>query len=479
MTVEQISRHLTELCAHIISRSPYWSESRGCRPMLHVILNPAAGGFMREAVRNQFFDDLESRIQAFLPMEMVMSHSEARARISIYPTQAPGSGSIIARDILDRFQLAGVQEDDQYPPASSRENRSQGESGRDWPYSPETEGARGWIPSRETDRPEHLIMSIGGDGTHLEVLNGLIESLGSGAGNGPSLGSARTSGSSPGADDAVVGLCRVPMGTGNDGVDLLSSGDIAGVLYARAGLAAPEARAVRVTTARGEVAVAGNIAGLGLDAYVVFLSERYKRILPGNIYKFAADLGVLSYKSRYNLGEARIRLQTYPGSTEQPAGQGRGMNPRESHASETVQNFQVPALIPGIICMGASGFRTYGNGLPVLPGEENVCIIPLGTVAQNIALKSQLYRGSHGKDPRVGLHRAAKMVVDYHGRLPMQLDGEVRWIEPQDFPLEFEVIQVPGVRLLGNRSNDADVQSQRSRYQVPAVLFPERYRDNA
>ena len=266
-----------------------------------------------------------------------------------------------------------------------------------------------------------LFVSFGGDGTHQEVLNGL-------AGESAQAHSIR--------------FCRVPLGTGNDGVDIASLRELPGILFSAPSLEGQPLEAVRVRTGTGELAYSGNIAGIGMDAYVVFLSEDYKKRLPGKAYKIAADLGVLFYKRKFDLQAAHIETEAVDG---------------------TRQEF---SFLPGIVSFGASGYRTYGRGLPVLPDRENICLIPVGTLFQNIALKQQLFLGTHCTDSRVSMVEARKMVVDYRGRLPMQLDGEVRWLDPEDFPVILERISLPA-RVLRSRTIGAAARSQQSQ---PAEL---------
>jgi diacylglycerol kinase family enzyme len=239
-----------------------------------------------------------------------------------------------------------------------------------------------------------IFVSFGGDGTHQEVLNGITER---------------------GVDTR---LCRYPMGTGNDGVDVTTPEDLVQIVFHGPKSSGRNLEAVRVTTSRGFNRLSGNITGVGMDAYIGFLSQKYKKTLPGKAYKIAADLGVLFYRKKYDLRECTVVLQALDEST------------KEVH------------LIPGIMCFGASGTRTYGMGIPILPSKENVCLIPMGSLGQNLALKSLLYKAEHVKNSRVQMHEARKLEVHYDALLPMQMDGEIAWLEPEDFPLVFERIQL-------------------------------------
>ena len=238
-----------------------------------------------------------------------------------------------------------------------------------------------------------IFISFGGDGTHQEVLNGL--------------------------SDRTKEICfaRYPMGTGNDGIDIHTPTELAQLISSAPTLPTQPLVAVKVTTAKGEGRLSGNITGIGIDAYIGYLSQKYKRILPGKAYKIAADLGVLFYKRTYNIRKASIQIIN----------------------NDQIQQIELTA---GVMCFGASGKRTYGGGLPILPGEENICLIPMGSLMDNIKLKKMIFEGSHIHDPKVQIHRGTKMIIDYPGTIPMQMDGEIAWLDPEDFPLTLEVVSV-------------------------------------
>jgi diacylglycerol kinase family enzyme len=108
---------------------------------------------------------------------------------------------------------------------------------------------------------------------------------------------------------------------------------------------------------------------------------------------------------------------------------------------------RVNAFVPSMVVMGITGGRTYGGHLKVLPGEENVCLVGRMTLMAKIRNKKLFYNGGHGVLPEVSFHRATRMEVAYNGSIPMQLDGEVTWLGPQDFPLRMDVLQ-PRIKVL-------------------------------
>lgn len=238
-----------------------------------------------------------------------------------------------------------------------------------------------------------IFVSFGGDGTHQEVLNGLSD---------------RTK---------AIYFARYPMGTGNDGIDISNPNELAQLIFQAPKLPIQPLTAIKVTTAKGEGRLSGNITGLGIDAYIGYLSQKYKRILPGKAYKIAADLGVLFYKKTYNISKARIEI----------------------HHDHDIHQVE---LLAGVICFGASGHRTYGGGLPILPGEENICLIPMGSLGDNIKLKKMIFEGTHIHDSKVQMHKGTKIIIHYPGTIPMQMDGEIAWLEPEDFPLTLEIVSL-------------------------------------
>jgi len=88
-----------------------------------------------------------------------------------------------------------------------------------------------------------------------------------------------------------------------------------------------------------------------------------------------------------------------------------------------------------LIAVGPTGHRTYGNGMRILPGNDNVCLVHRLSTVQIMKLKSRMYRGEHVSLPVVETFDSADITIRYNGRLPLQADGEPVWLEPEDFPL--------------------------------------------
>jgi diacylglycerol kinase family enzyme len=234
-----------------------------------------------------------------------------------------------------------------------------------------------------------VVVSLGGDGTHGEILGVLSKA-------DPAL-QARTT------------VFRLPLGSGNDGADspelvtalrlMLSGRTVSGLPY------------VRVQTAAGRSFDAFNIASVGIDAFVTDASARLKRLLPGNVYRFAAATSAALYQTVLRPREMTVEL-------------GRSGAAPVPRAGRFV-----------LLAVGPSGPRTYGNGMRILPGEHNVCLVHRLTTFQIMMLKSLMYRGEHVELPMVETFASNSVTLRYDGRLPLQTDGEPVWLRAGDFPL--------------------------------------------
>ena len=249
--------------------------------------------------------------------------------------------------------------------------------------------------ARERRGIEHLVVVCGGDGTANEICRAFVM-----------------------ADEALldrVKLLRLPLGTGNDAADAQTFDEAYDLILGdqrtvRTG-------AVAVTVADGRVHWAFNIASVGFDAYIADLTNRFKRVIPGEAYKALVNIGTLFYSQVVHPQAMDIHL--FDGRLET----------------------EVKGMVPSMVVVGASGHRTYGGHMPVLPGDENVCIVDGMSIMRKIAQKRLFYLGTHGELPEVSFHRADRVDIDYRGRIPLNLDGEIVWLEPKDFPLSLRVVR--------------------------------------
>ena len=234
-----------------------------------------------------------------------------------------------------------------------------------------------------------VVVSLGGDGTHGELLSVIAK-----------------------ADEAMrarTTVFRLPLGSGNDGADaphlptalrlMLSGRAIRGIPY------------LRLHTASGRSFDAFNILSLGIDAFVTDVSSRLKSVAPGNLYRLAAAGSAAFYQAF--------------------------LHPREMTAEFSQRG---EAIVPRagrflLLAVGPTGRRTYGNGMRILPGEDNVCLVHRLSSLQVMLLKGRMYRGEHVELPMVESFTASSVTLRYDGRLPSQLDGEVVWLAGEDFPV--------------------------------------------
>jgi diacylglycerol kinase family enzyme len=248
---------------------------------------------------------------------------------------------------------------------------------------------------------EHLLIGCGGDGTSNEICSALVDAA-------PSLLDR-------------LKLMRLPLGTGNDVADAGTFGQAYDLILGPQ--RAVKTGALHVTTRSGASLYSFNIGSVGLDAYIAGLTNRLKRAIPGQAYKFMVDIGSLFYEQRVKPGRMDIRL--YSGVTET----------------------RVDGFVPSMVVVGISGGRTYGGHMPVLPGPQNVCLIERMGVLKKVRSKKLLYRGLHGELPEVRFFTADRVNIQYDGLMPLQLDGEITWLKAADFPLSFRVLQ-PRINVL-------------------------------
>jgi diacylglycerol kinase family enzyme len=241
---------------------------------------------------------------------------------------------------------------------------------------------------------EHLLIGCGGDGTSNEICTALV-----GAGRG--LLSRLT-------------LIRLPLGTGNDVADAKTFTEAYDLILGKQHM--KKNGALLVTLADGKPHYAFNIASVGLDAFIADLTNRFKRIIPGHAYKLLVDFGALFYEQNVKPMPMNVTLFSNGKSKK------------------------LKGIVPSMVVVGVSGHRTYGGQMPILPGQENVCIIDGMGFFDKIRSKKFLYAGTHGDLPTVHFHYADRVDIEYGGRMPLQLDGELIWLEAKDFPLSMKVI---------------------------------------
>jgi diacylglycerol kinase family enzyme len=248
---------------------------------------------------------------------------------------------------------------------------------------------------------EHLLIGCGGDGTSNEICTALVH-----------------------ADSSILEhlkLLRLPLGTGNDVADAHTFSEAYDLILGDQHVV--KTGALRVTAQGSPARYSFNIASIGLDAYIAGLTNHFKRVIPGDAYKSLVDIGSLFYEQKVKPLPMNIVIHGDAGET------------------------RIDSMIPSMVIMGISGGRTYGGHLPVLPGEDNVCVVARMGLLAKIRNKKLFYVGRHGELPEVTFYKAGRVEVEYAGTIPIQLDGELVWLTEQDFPVRMEVL-APRIKVL-------------------------------
>lgn len=288
------------------------------------------------------------------------------------------------------------------------------------------------IATDEADA-ESIIVTAGGDGTSLEVQTALFKEA--------MLG--------PKHNDAIMNhitILRLPLGTGNDGTDghkieetiaLLKEG----LVFANSRAIRiypenePDNNAIRISSGGKNPAkycdvnfrppwYAFNIASIGLDAYVVYMTNTVKKKLPGNFYHFCVPLSGLFYDKDFPTGTAHIEL----------------FENKENKSKEIITPITLMAF-------GASGYRVYGGGHKVLPDSNNLCIAPKISLGILIKENHRFVDGSFKGTSLASLHTVEKVRLSYDKSILLQCDGETVMLSPAHFPLIIELTD-PCLRVL-------------------------------
>lgn len=271
---------------------------------------------------------------------------------------------------------------------------------------------------------EYLIVTAGGDGTSLEVQTALY----------------KASLSSPQKKDAILNnitVLRLPLGTGNDGTDghsveellellkgkLVFSNDCALKIYpknqvSRENLFAAKKKPFKYCDENFLPPwYAFNIASIGLDAYVVYMTNTIKRTLPGNFYHLCVPIGGILYDKAFPIGNAKVSLF--------------------KNSDDTVPEEILEAPIT-LLAFGVSGFRVYGGGHKILPNFHNLCFAPKVSLPKLIVNNKKIVNGTFESTNLASLHSAEKIIIEYDKPILLQCDGEVALLCKEHFPLIME-----------------------------------------
>lgn len=249
----------------------------------------------------------------------------------------------------------------------------------------------GGILEEELRHPDRsvLLLSVGGDGTHKSVLSLLV--------------------ALPREQRERIVVFRFPAGSSNDGPISRKPAEAARRLLE--GTEPRSLKALEIVTALGRRELGFNIASIGIDAYTSIKNEQFRSLFGGNSYRGLANVSVLFYNALHDPGRVKLEMETDQGEA-----------------------FSIEERII-LLALGVSGRRTYGGGIPVLPRESNLCLVKHLGLPGKVLLKGRLLAGTHGEHPKVQFHTVSRLTVSAERRVPIQIDGEARWVMPEEWPL--------------------------------------------
>lgn len=223
---------------------------------------------------------------------------------------------------------------------------------------------------------------------------------------------------------------RLPLGTGNDGADARDWNTALGALAGTVPTRVAPLPVIEVRAQGHPLHYSFNIASVGLDAFVADLTNRLKGWFPGNSYGLMVDAAALFYEALVRVDPTKIVL---------------------SAQGKTVVDWNDHFLLAAF---GASGRRTYGAGKRVLPDDDNFCMAAKVNLWTKLGYRRPFYEGTHRGLRGVSLARGDELLVHSPGRLPLQMDGEVLWLKPENFPLGLRVVD-RGLRVLTLETSSA------------------------
>jgi diacylglycerol kinase family enzyme len=264
------------------------------------------------------------------------------------------------------------------------------------------------------ERPFNLIITAGGDGTSLEVMNALYHAS-------PAIRE----------DFAVL---RLPMGTGNDGADAWELDAALELLVYPSILEKTGALRLSTASSRGPF-YAFNILSVGLDAFVTHMTNKMKDRLPGDSYKLWVDIAALLYDRIYKIGP--FEVQAFDGSG----------GPALSFTDKLL-----------LLAVGVSGRRTYGAHKRILPDDRNVCAVRQMPLLRKLALKGLFTTGDHAGKSETRLFSAVRVKFSVEYPILAQMDGETVLLERKDFPAVIELTE-PAINILKRAEEAATVST--------------------
>lgn len=360
---------LVQYLKPVISACTAWN---GKTLTVHIIANPCAGGFTQKkksAVNCAVLEQAAEKAAAKDPCLTIKD-------IILNKTTHAGHGTQIAGDIL----------------AEAR--------------------------AQKADDAQWLIVTAGGDGTHLEVQTALAKA-------------ALSSDEDAALIKESVTILRLPFGTGNDGSDGRETEDTLRRLTEPAHFALQRAVKVWYEGTAPDKSIAAkrkqidtydsldalppwysfNIASIGIDAYITYMTNKTKGVMPGDFYQVWVDLACLFYGAEFPPKPLTIEVM------------------KDNSVVKTIKSAVEFCLL------GVSGHRTYGSNHLILPDDNTFCAVKKMPTVRKVLKKSMYNDGSHIGDKYTESEMADKLRISYDQNILVQMDGEVHLLQPEQFPL--------------------------------------------
>jgi YegS/Rv2252/BmrU family lipid kinase len=211
------------------------------------------------------------------------------------------------------------------------------------------------------------IVSVGGDGTLNEIVNGMV------------------------GTDAAIGV--VPGGSGNDFIKTINlHRDVEQIIYDNI-----DGNAIKVDLARCNGRDFINIGSAGMDAKVAHETVKMKRIFSGKTaYIAAAIKTIFTYKGD------RVLVDIDGKSFEQEA-----------------------------TLLAVANGRYYGGGMLPAPDADiqdglfDICVVKKFNPVQMLYLMPKYMKGKHGSIKGVRFYKGKRIIIESDNVLTVNLDGEI------------------------------------------------------
>lgn len=346
---------------------------------LWVVANPCAGGFTRKKIARSNYEKMEAISFKVASKEKITSVRESQC----LETTHPGEGGIFVTKIIQQL-FSDLQEFD---------NKELNEKNF-----------------------QYLIVTAGGDGTHLEVQTAILKQTLENKEVGDLI-------------KKHITLLRLPLGTGNDGSDGRTLEEAFERLTEPAHFSLQRAIKVwydptdkkNISTSKYESLdacppwYAFNIASIGIDAYITYMTNRTKKYMPGDSYQLWVDLACVFYGFKFPRRPLTVELF--------------------DEEDKIIHTMTSPVEF---VVLGVSGHRTYGSNHLIFPTDKNFCTVKQISLLKKLLKKHTFNDGSHVNYPFSENYSVNKIKITYNQKILVEMDGEVHLLEPSFYPLYME-----------------------------------------